>query len=699
MIDTKDLLKWLDIEQLQMLQNSFTEMTGLSVVTVDKNGYPITEKTGSSVYCDILVQSSKLGCRLCKSCAKYGAEEALNGKGATQYYCHMGLIELCIPIIVEEELVASIIGGMVFENPPVEERIRSYARHYNIDEDALWAAAKKVPVVNIKTISKSTAFLHSIANFLTSSINGHIQMELAGKEFEKAANMKTDFVANMSHEIRTPMNAVIGMADVALREEMSPTAEEYVRQIQTSGKSLLHIINDILDYSKMSSGKMDIFDEEYSPATIIRDVSTIIMNRLREKETEVSLIVDVDPFLPTKLIGDGPRIQQVLINIANNAVKFTREGYVRISVKYKKKDETHITLYLIIEDTGIGIKSSDLDKLFHSFTQVDSKRNRNVEGTGLGLAIVDQLVTLMGGTVSVSSIYGTGSTFTVEIPQVVAVNEPIAKIDNPNEYAVFGVFSNPNTGISLKNALDLCGVSITLCANPNLHAQYFSQWFDRFSSYKTFIFVEETLASSDFFAKINIDNPKYSNLTSCIVFKAFSLNDQMPDKKEFLQIHEPLYSANLATLINNSSKPEICEKETFEEFFSANEAKILVVDDNKVNVKVADKLFSLFDITIDKAYSGKECLDMIMLKRYDIIFMDHMMPELDGIDTTRLIRRFHPKMNSIPIIALTANAVDEARKLFLSEGMNDFIAKPIEVKVLGEKLQKWLPPERITYTK
>ena len=254
--------------------------------------------------------------------------------------------------------------------------------------------------------------------------------------------MKTDFLANMSHEIRTPMNAVIGMAEMALRDNLPDEARSYIKQIKSSGRALLSIINDILDFSKIESGKMDIIPIEYDSMSLFNDVSNIIMTRLVDKD--VSFDLDINPSLPVMLFGDNIRVRQILINLANNAVKFTNHGFVRICVDFDKLNDEEILLKIAVKDSGIGIKEEDVSKIFESFQQVDSKRNRNVEGTGLGLAISQRLVSLMHGKISVESEYGVGSTFSFAIPQKIANAEPAMLVKTTKNKIALGLFTNKN---------------------------------------------------------------------------------------------------------------------------------------------------------------------------------------------------------------------------------------------------------------
>ena len=393
------------------------------------------------------------------------------------------------------------------------------------------------------------------------------------EQLVRANEAKSRFLANMSHEIRTPINGILGMDSMLLKECKDEVLREYAKNIQSAGQSLLSIINDILDISKIESGKLEILPIKYELFSILNDCYNLTKAKLQEKPLEFEIRVNEN--LPSWLYGDEVRIRQIINNFLSNAVKYTKQGKVTFCLDYEQKSDEQIQLVISVADTGIGIREEDLGKLFTSFTRIEEKRNRNIEGTGLGLNLTKNLVDLMGGEVLVESTYGRGSCFTARIPQRIVDATPM------------GDFSR------------------------------------RYQQY---------LSSSD--------------------------DDTLS--------------------------------------FSAPQAKILVVDDVEMNLKVIKGLLKETQIQIDTAASGRQCLERVKTTRYDVIFLDHMMPEMDGIETLQNMKLLKDNLNrEVPVIMLTANAIVGAKEEYIQAGFTDYLTKPIQETELLAMLVKYLPEEHM----
>ncbi len=681
MIKKLQLSDLVDIDTLQRIQDAFSNMTGIAALTTDADGIPVTEGSNFTEFCNEYTRKSKVGCEKCIQCDKYGAERALKRGKAMTYFCHAGMVEFSAPIMAKNEMLGCFVGGQVLVAPPEEDYVRKIAEEIGVDPEEYVAAARKVPIVPKEKIDSAAEFLYTIANVISDITYSRYLMYQAKEEMKMVANMKSDFLANMSHEIRTPMNAVIGMAEMALRENLSDSAREYINEIKSSGKSLLTIINDVLDFSKIESGKLDILPVEYEPMSIVNDVSNIVVTRLEDKDVE--LILDINPNIPNKLLGDNDRIKQVILNIVNNAVKFTNKGQVVLHLTFEENGDSDIILKGAVEDTGIGIKKEDLPKLFQSFQQLDSKRNRNIEGTGLGLAICKQLLALMGGSIDVTSIYEEGSTFSFEIPQKVLDNKPSISVKSETRIVAAGLMSNRYVRRQLRDSIRKLGALYVDLPDE----EEISLLYEKGASY---FFVESPLLSD----KIREFIERNPQITTVLITNP--TENIGHDIKNIRIVKKPVYTLNIAMIFNNEDiRYDYFESNAGIFDFIAPDAKILIVDDNAINLTVAEGLLEPLKMQIDTATGGKEAVEKISEKMYDLVFMDHMMPEIDGVETTRIIRRFHKEYDTVPIIALTANAVDGTMEMFLSEGMDDFVAKPIEIRVLVSKVKRWLPADKI----
>ncbi|MDD7178006.1 MAG: DegV family protein [Lachnospiraceae bacterium] len=397
------------------------------------------------------------------------------------------------------------------------------------------------------------------------------------KEIEELNRMQNRFFSSMSHEIRTPINTIIGLNEMILRDNISDEVANDAANIQSASEMLLALINDILDMSKIESGKMDIVSTTYDLGAMLSDLVGMIWSRAKDKGLEFH--VDVDQSLPSQLYGDEVRIKQILINMLNNAVKYTSEGSVTLAIQRGRTNNDGMTEVIFsVTDTGMGIKKESIPYLFQAFKRVDEEQNRYIEGTGLGLSIVKQLVDLMGGEISVNSVYRKGSTFVVSLPQRAVTDAPIGELDLETRHAM----------------------------NRSRH---------------------------------------------------------------------------------------------YRQTFEAPNAHVLIVDDNETNLMVAQKLLRDTKVQIDTATSGMECLEKTFDKRYDVILMDHLMPNMDGVTCLHELRSQKGGLNQdVPVVALTANAGSENQEMYRREGFDGYLLKPVTGMNLEMELLRHLPKELVSIT-
>ena len=426
----------------------------------------------------------------------------------------------------------------------------------------------------LRCISEEVAvYTHDEINELIERLQKEKQLEAELALARAESNAKTSFLSNMSHEIRTPINAVLGLDEMILRESSDDVITGYAADIKNAGRSLLSIINDILDFSKIEAGKMEIIPVKYELSSAINDL--VNMTSVKAKDKHLNFFVNTDKNVPHKLFGDEIRIKQVILNILSNAVKYTAKGSVLLTIDYEKLDEEYINLLISVQDTGIGIKKEDIDRLYTPFQRVDEERNRTIEGTGLGMSIVQQLLSLMGSSVHVESEYGKGSTFSFAVKQKVEDWEPMG---------------------------------------------------------------------------------------------------------DFTKMYRS-YESKL---------------KKYKEKFHAPSAHILVVDDTKLNLTVICGLLKQTQIKVDTAGSGAEALRLTSQNRYDVLFIDHRMPGMDGIETLHVLKQTEGNLNrDVPCIVLTANAISGAKEMYIKEGFDDYLSKPVDSNKLERILIDYLPQDKV----
>ncbi|MDR2180278.1 MAG: response regulator [Synergistaceae bacterium] len=496
---------------------------------------------------------------------------------------------------------------------------------------------------------------------------------------ELANRAKSEFLANMSHEIRTPMNAILGMTDLALRHFPQESVREYLGSIKNAGITLLSIINDILDFSKIEAGAIELMPDKYDVRSFINDIVTMIYVRLGDKPLD--FIVDDDPRMPQEMIGDMTRIKQIAINLLTNAVKFTHTGRITLTVGAEPAgDDGRYKLKIAVRDTGIGIRTEEIPLLFENFSQLDTRKNRGIEGTGLGLAISKKLVELMEGEIHVESVYGQGSCFSFYVVQKVENFKPAVTLSGDPDRRVAIWLSNPAKAEALSETLAKLAVAFDIVHGPEIFPQFSHAFFD-----------------FDKFSSVCLVPCPETRLVA--VSRGLMDGQGLPSHVK--NISMPFTSLSVAKLLDERTAygdDKNCRTED-ESVLRLHDASLLVVDDNEINLVIAENALLMYGGRVDVAQSGAAAIELVEKNDYDIVFMDHMMPQMDGVDATQIIRGLPgEKYRKLPIVALTANVVGDVRDMFLQSGMNDFLAKPLEFHEIERVLQKWLPSDKWSRT-
>lgn len=508
----------------------------------------------------------------------------------------------------------------------------------------------------------------------------------------EAEQSKDDFLANISHEIRTPVNTICGMSEVALREHELEKMREELFDIRDAGHNLMSLVSDILDFSQLQQGKVNLEEEAYNMTSTINDIINVAMARRGDKQIE--LIVDCAADIPNVLYGDEKKIRRVILNMVDNAIKFTNEGGVIIKIKVRKENYG-VNLCVSVKDTGIGIEEASLEKLFESFTQVDTRRNRQRGGVGLGLAISKELVRYMGGTITVRSRPGKGSVFSFVMPQKVLDGKPIAQVMNRDKLNIATYFDMEQFDMmDIRDEYTDIITNMVRQLQVRCHACRNLAELKRRESLEAFTHIFISLE------EYQEDTAYFDKLAECI--KVIIVTDRPREKyitnPNIIKLYKPFYILPVVSVLNGNRDSEGGKQMVRQGRFTAPDAHVLVVDDNRMNIRVVEGLLNEYGIKVTYATSGMEALDVIEDMTYDFVFMDHMMPEMDGIETMHRIRdKVGHYYKKVPIIALTANAAPGSREMFLDEGFDDFVEKPIETSVLERVLKRNLPNEKLIF--
>lgn len=511
-------------------------------------------------------------------------------------------------------------------------------------------------------------------------------------ELKAVQSSKDDFLANVSHEIRTPINTICGMSELVMKEDLPLELKSHIRDIDMAGRNLMSVVRDIVDFSELQSGTIELEEESYNITSTINDIINMAMARRQGKRVEI--VVDCSPDIPCVLLGDEKKLRRIILNLVDNAIKFTNVGCVFIGIQFRR-ESYGVNLVVTVRDTGIGMSEESLEHIFTSFNQVDTSRTRQEGGLGLGLAITNALIKKMNGAITIRSKLGKGTSIRFTVPQKVLSEQPIVSVRNKEKLKIATYIDMEQFKmVEIRDEYAWVISSMASYFEENCHVcrslaelqrrdekEKFTHVFTSIMEYITYTAYFDALAERTNVVVILDDRDE-----------RYVMNPKL------LKVYKPFYILSIASVLNGMYDIRDEKHAVSSGRFTIEGAHVLVVDDNRTNLRVIEGLLEDYHVKATLASSGAEALEKVESADYDFIFMDHMMPEMDGEETMRRIRRMvGTYFQKVPIIALTANAVAGTREVLIEKGFTDFLEKPVERSVLERVLKRNIAMAKFVY--